>query len=269
MSSRQRGEEVSSEKMQPEMELEICVESVESAIAAEAGGAHRVELCSALSEGGLTPSLGLIRAVSRAVQIGAYVMIRPRGGDFLYSDTEFAQMRDDVTLARQAGACGVVLGVLTADGQVDLERTQALIEAAGPLDVTFHRAIDMTRDREEALEAAIAAGATRVLTSGGAKSALEGAPTIAAMLRRAKGRIGVMVGGNVRPGNVRQIAAASGATQFHAALRTSIESGMNYRNPALHLGKGAGAEYTRYEVSSHDVAKLKAAMEPALRAVVS
>jgi len=257
------------EEMQPDMELEICVESVESAIAAEQGGAHRVELCSALSEGGLTPSLGLIRAVARAVKIGAYVMIRPRGGDFLYSDSEFALMLEDVELAREAGARGVVLGLLKADGSVDVERTRELVKAAGKMDVTFHRAIDMTRDPEEALEAAVDAGATRVLTSGAAKTALLGAKKIAAMVQRAKGRIGVMVGGNVRPGNVQQIVAASGADQFHAALRAAVESTMVYRNTGLHLGESMGAEYLRHEVRESDVARLRAAVDAATDAHVT
>jgi copper homeostasis protein len=249
--------------MQAVMELEICVESVEAAIAAARGGADRVELCSALSEGGVTPSMGLIRGVVRAVRIGAYVMIRPRGGDFLYSDAEFALMREDVELAREAGARGVVLGLLGADGTVDVERTRELVKAAGAMDVTFHRALDMARDQEEALEAAIDAGATRVLTSGAAKTAVQGAAKIAAMVRRAKGRIGVMVGGNVRPGNVQQTAAATGASQFHAALRAAVASPMVYRNGGLHLGGSAGAEYTRQVVLERDVARLRAAVDVA------
>ena len=246
------------------MELEICVESVESAIAAERGGADRIELCGALSEGGLTPSLGLIRAVVRAVGIGAYVMIRPRSGDFLYSDAEFALMREDVRLAREAGARGVVFGLLTPDGAVDVERTGLLVEDAGPLDVTFHRAIDMARDLEEALDAVIAAGATRVLTSGGAKTALLGGAKIAALVRRAQGRIGVMVGGNVRPVNLQQLAAAAGASQFHAALRTIVDSAMVYRNPGLHLGESASADYRRYVVLEKDVSRLRAAIDAAM-----
>ena len=247
--------------MRPDMELEICVESVESAVAAEKGGANRVELCGALSEGGLTPSFGLIHAVTRAVGIGAYVMIRPRCGDFLYSDAEFRMMLEDVAVAREAGARGVVVGLLTTDGTVDVERTRALVKAAGPMDVTVHRAIDMSRDLEEALEAAIAAGAARVLTSGGAKTALQGAAKIAAMVRRAHGRIGVMIGGNVRAENLAQIVSATGAEQFHAALRTTMDSPMLYRNAGLHLGANGSSEYTRHVVQARDVARLRAAID--------
>ncbi len=243
------------------MELEICVESVESAIAAEQGGAQRVELCSSLREGGLTPSLGLIRAVRSAVRIGVYVMVRPRSGDFLYSDAEYAIMQDDIALAGETGADGVVFGLLTSEGDLDFERTRALVEAADAMDVTFHRAIDMTRDPDEALESAIAAGATRVLTSGGALTALQGGERIAAMVSRANGRIGVMVGGNVRPKNLQQVAWVTGASQFHAALRTPVDSRMTYRNSKLPLGDAAGAEYTRYVVLARDVVRLREAID--------
>jgi len=156
------------------MQLEICVDSVESAMAAQEGGAQRVELCSALTEAGLTPSIGMIRAVRKHISIGLHVMIRPRGGDFLYSEDEVDVMREDIALAAESGANGVVFGLLTEDGDVDLARTIELIEIARPMEVTFHRAIDMARDLEAAVGDVIQAGADRLLTSGGAQNALLG-----------------------------------------------------------------------------------------------
>ena len=247
--------------MQLMMELEICVDSVESAIAAQAGGAQRVELCSALAEGGLTPSLGLIRAVRASIAIGVYVMIRPRGGDFFYSQEEFAVMRDDIACAAEAGANGVVLGLLTADGEVDVERTRQLVEAAQPMEVTFHRAIDMARDLESALEAVIGTGATRILTSGGAQSAVLGSKRTAGLVRAAGKRIGVMVCGSVRPANLQQIAMTTGAREFHAAMRTAVASPVTYRNAKLHLGALGSDEYARHLVLARDVRHLRQAID--------
>ena len=247
------------------MELEICVDSVESAIAAQAGGAQRVELCSALGEGGLTPSLGLIRAVRSRVNIGIYAMIRPRGGDFFYSDDEFSVMRDDIVYATAAGVDGIFLGLLTPDGDVDVERTRTLIGQARSVNrsvkVTFHRAIDMTRDLEKSLEDVIRVGAHRVLTSGGAPNALAGSVRTAALVRAAGNRIRLMVCGRVRPSNVKQIAQATGVKEFHASLRKAVPSPITYRNPTLHLGDAASDEYARYAVHAEDVRHLREAID--------
>ena len=246
------------------MQLEICVDSVESAVAAEAGGAHRVELCSALSEGGLTPSAGLIRAVRSRIGIGVYVMIRPRGGDFLYSEEELAAMRDDIAFAAKCGANGVVFGLLTADGDVDMERTRDLVALAHPMEVTFHRAIDMARDPIAALEDIVRAGADRVLTSGAAQSAMLGSGCLAELARAAEGRIRVMAGGGVRAENVQEIARATGIHEFHAALRNSVPSPVTFRNSALHLGDPEIDEYVRYVVLPEDVRGLRRAIESAV-----
>ena len=239
------------------MDLEICIDSVESAVAAQAGGAQRVELCSALSEGGITPSEGLIRVVRARIGIGVYVMIRPRGGDFLYSADELQVMRDDISRAGDLGADGVVFGLLTADGVVDVDRTAELVELARPMETTFHRAIDMTRDLEQALESVIQTGAQRVLTSGGEQSALLGMTRVAELVQSARGRIAVMVCGNVRPENVAQIAETTGAVEFHAALRSAVPSPVTYRNPGLNMGDAGSDEYTRYVVWPEDVVRLR------------
>lgn len=250
------------------MELEICVDSVESAVAAEQGGARRVELCSALSEGGLTPSLGLLRAVRSRIGIGVYAMIRPRGGDFFYSDDEFSIMRDDIGYAAEAGANGVVFGLLTADGNVDVERTGRLVEearsASPSMEVTFHRAIDMARGLDRAFEDVVRTGAHRVLTSGGAQSAMAGSAQVAGLVQAAKGRIGVMVCGNVRSENVQRIAQATGAREFHASLRVRVPSPVTYRNPELSLGEPGSDEYTRQVVVARTVRTLREAMDGVL-----
>jgi copper homeostasis protein len=217
--------------------VEACVDGVPSALAAEAGGAARLELCSALSEGGLTPSAGVIEMVRERVALPLFVLIRPRGGDFLYDAEEFEVMRRDVVTAGLLGADGVVLGVLQSNGTVDAERTGALIEAARPLDVTFHRAFDFTRDADEALDRLIALGADRVLTSGHAASAIDGVATLARLVERAAGRIGVVAGGGVRPDNVRAVIQGSGVTEVHLRGGGARRSGMEFRREALALNK--------------------------------
>jgi copper homeostasis protein len=245
------------------MELEICVDSVESSIAAESGGAQRVELCSGLVEGGLTPSLGLIHAVRSRIGIGVYVMIRPRGGDFLYSDEELSVMRDDIALAAHAGVQGVVLGLLTAEGRVDVTKTRELVELARPMEVTFHRAIDMTSDLEGALEEVIASGADRVLTSGGEQTAMLGSRRIHNMVQAAQGRIGLMAGGGVRAENVQEIARATGAVEYHAGLRRNIPSPARYQVQKISLGDPGIDNYARAGVLTTDVRMLRQAMDAA------
>ena len=243
------------------MELEICVDSVESASAAESGGAQRVELCSGLMEGGLTPSLGLIRAVRLRVGIGIHVMIRPRGGDFVYSTEELQVMRHDLALAAQSGVEGVVFGVLTADGQVDVEATRELVDLARPMEVTFHRAIDMTRDMEKSLEDVIATGAHRVLTSGGEQTALLGSKRIRAAVCTARGRIALMAGGGVRAENVQELALSTGAVEFHTALRSALPTPVRYLAQQVHLGDPGVDDYARNGVTVADVRAMREAMD--------
>jgi copper homeostasis protein len=243
------------------MQLEICVDSVESAVTAELGGAQRIELCSSLTEGGITPSAGLLEAVRDRVTIGVHVMVRPRGGDFLYSKDDVAVMRRDIANAAASGADGVVLGLLTADGRVDIAGTRELVAAARPMQVTFHRAIDMTVDLDTALEDVIRSGADRILTSGAASSAMIGAGRVASLVRAAGTRIRIMVCGGVRPENVEEIARVTGANDFHAALRTVLPSPATFRKDGLSLGDPAVDSYDRYGVRLEDVRGLRSTMD--------
>jgi copper homeostasis protein len=196
--------------------LESVVETVAAARAAEHAGAGRLELCARLVDGGVTPPAGLVTAVLERVSIPVFVMVRPRAGDFVYSDTEMAEAQHDVAAMRMRGAHGIVLGVLLRDGCFDVDRTRSLIACAGGLPVTFHRAFDAAPDLEAALDAAIAAGASRVLTSGGAATALEGADRLAALVRRAQARITVLAAGGVRTHNVAALLARTGVREVHA-----------------------------------------------------
>ena len=241
--------------------IEICVDSLESALEAGAGGADRLELCSALSTGGLTPSLGFLRAVRSRVKAAIHVMVRPRTGDFLYSADEVALMRDDISLARQAGAEGIVFGLLTHAGLVDETGTRELVAWASPLEVTFHRAFDLVPNLDAALEALVRAGVHRVLTSGGARTATEGRHRLADLVRAADGHIIVMPGGGVRAENIQELARRTGAREFHAALRRPVQSPVTHRAPSVYLDESAGDQYVRHVVRARDVRALKAAAE--------
>jgi len=243
------------------MQLEICVDSVESAMAAERGGAHRVELCSDLLEGGITPSAGLIGEVRRRIRIGLFVMIRPRGGDFCYTDAELEVMERDIRQARELGADGVILGILDEQARVDVSRTRRLVELASPLPVTFHRAIDMTADLCAALDDVMAAGAERVLTSGGATKVTEGLAAVAAMVETAGDRITVMAGGGITPQTILGVAEATGAAEFHASLRSARPSPMKYHRRGLQMGEIGDREYLRFAVEEDNVRALAQALE--------
>jgi copper homeostasis protein len=218
------------------MKIEICVDSVAGAVAAEHGGANRVELCDNLLEGGTTPSFGCIRQARQHVRIGLQVIIRPRGGDFLYDDYEMQVMREDIRLCREAKADGVVIGCLTAAGDIDQARTRELIELARPMNVTFHRAFDMCRDPGKGLEDLVALGVDRVLTSGQEASCLEGMELIAVLQKQAAGRIIVMPGGGITPRNVSRIVAGTGVQEVHLSARVGIESRMTHRNTRCYMG---------------------------------
>jgi len=242
------------------LDLEVCIDSVDSAIAAERGGAIRVELCSDLLEGGITPSAGLIAAVRSRIAIGLFVMIRPRGGDFCYTDLEFEVMREEIKHAMLLGVDGFVFGILDQNGSVDVPRTRELVELAHPLPVTFHRAIDMTPDPDAALEDVIATGATRILTSGGAPAVSTGLAGVARMVLSARGRIAIMPGGGITPENIAAIAQATGATEFHSSARSLLPSPVKFRKPGMSVSAMHDREYNRYGVREQNVRALLEAL---------
>ena len=215
--------------------LEICIDSVESAIASQQGGADRVELCDNLLEGGTTPSAGTIALARKNIDIDMNVIIRPRGGDFLYSDVEFQVMEYDIEQAKQLGANGVVIGILNQDGTVDVERTRTLVGLARPLSVTFHRAFDVSRDPFEALEALVNLGIDRVLTTGQESSALEGLDLITDLVQTAADRIIIMPGGGTER-SVQKVVAQTGVKEFHLLGTASVDSPMRHRNPRVFMG---------------------------------
>lgn len=213
--------------------LEVIGFTIESCIAAQAAGAHRIELCDNPGDGGTTPSYGLIRQARKRTSIELYPIIRPRGGDFLYSDEEFEIMMDDIRVCKSMGCDGVVIGMLLADGSVDKARCSKLVSLAYPMGVTFHRAFDRTNDAAQALETIIDIGCERILTSGQAPDALSGAATIAKLVEQAGDRIIIMPGSGVRAGNIIELAKQTGAVEFHTSARMMTGSNMQYSNATM------------------------------------
>jgi copper homeostasis protein len=242
------------------------VDSAAGAVAAAEGGADRVELCCALFEGGLTPSAGAIAATVAAAPIDVHVLIRPRGGDFIYDRYEVDAMLRDLEVAAEAGARGVVLGALTPDGDVDRALCERLVKAAGGLSVTFHRAFDMAREPFDALEAVIDLGAGRLLTSGQDASALEGAPLIAELVRAAGDRLVVMPGGGITDRNVARVVELTGASEVHCSARTTVDSAARHRNGRPAMGGALRPEeFTRRTTSADAVAAIRRTADPGLR----
>jgi len=238
--------------------VEACVDSVESALAAEAGGASRVELCDNLVEGGTTPSAGMIAACRSRLSIPIFVLVRPRGGDFLFTADELEVQVRDVAAARERGADGVVIGALRADGTVHREQTAALMAAAGAMSVTFHRAFDVSRDPAESLDALMGLGVARVLTSGQAPSALLGAATLAALVARGAGRIGILAGGGIHEDNVADIVARSGVGEVHVRGTVVVESAMRFRSSRVSMGKAfAPDDYRRTVTDAERIRRIR------------
>ena len=221
--------------------LEISVETLEAAAAAQRGGADRIELCGNLNIGGATPSVELMRTVRDKLHILIFVMIRPRGGEFVYSEAEIAEMKRSIGEAKQAGMDGVVLGILTKDRFVDIERTRELVAIARPLPATFHRAFDDCANLQEALEDVVQTGASRILTSGGARTALEGAVQLAELIAAAGNRITIVPGAGISASNIARVVQETGAREFHSGLGTVLPYGsQDYQRFETEVRKLAG-----------------------------
>ena len=218
------------------MIIEIAVFSLEAAIAAYHAGAHRIELCSASAEGGLTSSAATMRLAKKYVKIPIHAMIRPREGDFCYSEREFETMLLDVAAAKMVGMEGIVAGILNPDGTVDVHRTAILVDAAAPMNVTFHRAFDMARNQDEALEAIIYARCARILTSGGLQTAAKGIDNLADLVRKAGDRISIMPGSGINFNNAKHLAEVTGSKEIHLSARSLVPGKMNFKNPWVTMG---------------------------------
>jgi copper homeostasis protein len=235
--------------------LEVCVDNITSALEAQSAGAHRIELCNSLIEGGTTPGYGTILSARNNLNISLNVIIRPRGGDFLYSDNEFDIMRRDIDICGESGVDGIVLGILLPSGAIDVERCAKLIEFAHPMSATFHRAFDMCSDPVRGLEDVIATGADRLLTSGQKDKAGDGAELISQLVGQADERIIIMPGSGINESNIAWLALVTGASEFHLSGRKTIESEMLFRRDGIMMGGVPGiAEFSR-KVTDPEIVK--------------
>lgn len=241
--------------MEQQYRFEVCANGVESCVEAQKGGADRVELCAGIPEGGTTPSYGEILVARRVLKTTRlHVIIRPRGGDFLYTQLELERMAADIDIARQLGADGVVFGCLAKDGSIDMEANRMLMEHAKGMSVTFHRAFDRCRDPREALEQLVELGFDRILTSGQQPTALEGVPLLKEINALAAGRITILAGCGVNEANIRQIADATGVHEFHFSARVPVKSRMEYINSEVYMGAKDADEGTLPYTSAQRVA---------------
>lgn len=241
--------------------FEICANSVESCIAAQDGGADRVELCAGIPEGGTTPSYGEIKTARKVLQhTRLHIIIRPRGGDFLYSKLELERMVEDIKISKKLGADGVVFGCLKADGNIDIEACHMLMEHTKGLNVTFHRAFDQCQEPEKALEQLVELGFTRILTSGQMATAAEGVNLLNRLNLQADGRIAILAGCGINEKNIRNIFENTQIHEFHFSARIGIKSKMLYRNPQVYMGNKEADEETLYETSAERVEKTIAAL---------
>lgn len=236
-------------------ELEIIGFDIVSCSIAQAKGATRIELCANPEEGGTTPSFGMIEQAKKSCTIPIFPIIRPRGGDFLYNKLEFEAMKSDIKSCLSIGCEGVVIGLLNKDGSIDEERTGELVDLAGPMEVTFHRAFDRVSDPVVALEKIISIGCKRILTSGLSKTAIEGKLLLQQLIKQADNRITIMPGSGVRSSNVIELAQSTGAKAFHSSARKQLSSKMDYMNPNM------AEELKHASVDDEEVSRLKAVLD--------
>ena len=241
--------------------IEICVEGIDGLVAAQDGGADRVELCASLLEGGITPSIGTVRAAMGIARIPFFAMVRPRGGDFLYSTLEYRSMLEDVAAFRSLGIPGVVFGCLTSEGRIDVTRMTELTEAARPMGVTCHRAFDMTRDSAEAIEDLVRCAVDRVLTSGHRETALDGLDQLTAIVRIAAGRLSVMACGGLNADNIATVRDRADPPELHFAALTTCPGGMVFRNH--HVGMGSTDKAREYTLTLTDPTEVAATIAAA------
>ncbi len=244
-----------------EGKLEVCVDSVESAVIAKEAGADRLEVCANLVIGGTTPGVSQFRQIRKACGIGLHVLVRPRFGDFLYTDAEFQMMEEDIQMFGDLGADGVVAGCLTPDGGLDLGRMERLRECAGPMHLTLHRAFDVCRDPYQALEEAVSLGIDAILTSGQAPVCTEGEDTLKKLIAQARERIEVLVGSGVNAEAIRRLAESIHASSFHMSGKCELDSGMVYRNRRVKMGVPGLSEFTILRTDKEEVQKARSAMD--------
>ena len=238
--------------------LEICTYSIDSCLIAQKAGADRVELCDNQNEGGTTPSYATIVYAKEHLSLDTMVMIRPRGGDFLYNDIEFALMKEDILLCKKIGVKGVVFGLLNSDGSIDKERTKTLIDIAKPLDVCFHRAIDVSKDYYQSVKDIISCGATRILTSGARNKAFEGKENIKKIQQDFGSQIEIMVGSGVNSSNIKMLKEYTNVNNFHLSAKTKIDSNMKFRHPVVSMG---GTDFDEYSISIASYDEIKKVKE--------
>ncbi len=243
--------------------LEICAGDIESVFAAAKGGADRVELCAALGEGGVTPSIGFVREARKVPGLKLHVLIRPRGGDFVYTPEEVDAMVADIRAIKEEGADGVVIGALTPEGDIDMEACKKMAAAAQGMNITFHRAFDLCKDPVKALDDIASLGCNRLLTSGQAASAKEGIGMLAKLAKRGEGRVTILAGGGVTPANAAEIITLGGVNELHASARHTIGSPMVYRREGVAMGAPGTDEYSRKVTSTEIVADIVEAIKEA------